>query len=67
MPGDGVCLAAAVEFVIAAAAWRDVTPDLNLTLQGYARSQLGMQQLLAILRTVRFDGDRNGAALPGDD
>jgi len=51
---------------VAAAAWRDVTPNLNLTIQGTALNREGMRLLLTILRTIRFDWDRKGAALPGD-
>ncbi len=40
---------------IAAAAWRDVTPDLNLTIQGVARDRQGLEALLAVLRSVRFE------------
>ena len=39
---------------MAAAAWRDVTPNTHLTMWGSTKSRRGVKTLLAILRTVRF-------------
>lgn len=42
----------------AGAAWRDITPGVHLTMFGSAGNQKGLEQLLGIFRTVRFEADR---------
>lgn len=39
----------------AGAAWRDVKPGVHLTMFGWARERRGLDQLLRIFRTVRFE------------
>ena len=39
----------------AGAAWRDITPGVHLTIFGWARDRRGLDQLLRIFRTVRFE------------
>jgi hypothetical protein len=39
----------------AGAAWRDVKPGVHLTMIGWARERRGLDQLLRISRTVRFE------------
>jgi hypothetical protein len=41
------------------AAWREVRPNLHLTLWGEAKNLKQVERLLTVLRTVRFDEDRN--------
>ena len=40
----------------AGVAWRDITPGVHLTMFGWAREPSGLDQLLGIFRTVRFEG-----------
>jgi hypothetical protein len=39
----------------AGAAWRDIKPGVHLTMFGWARDRRGLDQLLRIFRTVRFE------------
>ena len=39
----------------AGVAWRDIKPGVHLTMFGWARDRNGLDQLLRIFRTVRFE------------
>ena len=39
----------------AGATWRDVAPKMRLTMFGWARDRKGLDQLLQIVRTVKFE------------
>lgn len=46
---------------VAAATWRNLEPEMHLTVQGEARSPETLPRLLAILRSVRFSDDSAGS------
>ena len=45
---------------VAAATWRDLRPEMHLTVQGEARSPEALPRLLSVLRSVRFPDDSAG-------